>query len=124
MGSQYPVKSAALNGNDNKLMSKPMFEALQPHLALRPRSTPLTEELLDWSDVIFYMQECNLKRLKRDFPSVPTEKCINITKFVDDPNLKEVKDPHFTGKHKEVVSQLFRCIDKIVSCYVNTSHPS
>ena len=94
-------------------MNKVMYSLIQNLYPERPRSVALTEELLDWADIIFYMQEVNLKRLRRDYGDKWDHKCKNITYCTQ--GLDEIKDPHFTATQGFAFSNISTCIYNIVN---------
>jgi protein-tyrosine-phosphatase len=67
------------------------------------RSTAVTQELVDWADEIFYMDDANKKRFVDKFGDLPkAQKLSNLI-----PGVKKIPDPAFadgTDMHHEVVN--------------------
>jgi protein-tyrosine phosphatase len=104
----YPhieVKSAGLKTTDGRITAKKMREVLNDHGYKTEgiRSTAVTQELVDWADEIFYMDDANKKRFVEKFGDLPkAQKLSNLI-----PGVKKIPDPAFadgTDMHHEVVN--------------------
>ena len=104
----YPhieVKSAGLKTTDGRITAKKMREVLNDHGYKTEgiRSTAVTQELVDWADEIFYMDDANKKRFVDKFGDLPkAQKLSNLI-----PGVKKIPDPAFangTDMHHEVVN--------------------
>ena len=104
----YPhieVKSAGLKTTDGRITAKKMREVLNDHGYKTEgiRSTAVTQELVDWADEIFYMDDANKKRFVDKFGDLPkAQKLSNLI-----PGVKKIPDPAFadgTDMHHDVVN--------------------
>jgi protein-tyrosine phosphatase len=104
----YPhieVKSAGLKTTDGRITAKKMRDVLNDHGYKTEgiRSTAVTQELVDWADEIFYMDDANKKRFVDKFGDLPkAQKLSNLI-----PGVKKIPDPAFadgTNMHHEVVN--------------------
>jgi len=104
----YPhieVKSAGLKTTDGRITAKKMRDVLNDHGYKTEgiRSTAVTQELVDWADEIFYMDDANKKRFVDKFGDLPkAQKLSNLI-----PGVKRIPDPAFadgTDMHHEVVN--------------------
>lgn len=104
----YPhieVKSAGLKTTDGRITAKKMREVLNDvgYKTEGIRSTAVTQELVDWADEIFYMDDANKKRFVDKFGDLPkAQKLSNLI-----PGVKKIPDPAFangTDMHHEVVN--------------------
>ena len=104
----YPhieVKSAGLKTTDGRITAKKMRDVLNDHGYKTEgiRSTAVTQELVDWADEIFYMDDANKKRFVDKFGDLPkAQKLSNLI-----PGVKKIPDPAFadgTDMHHEVVN--------------------
>lgn len=83
------------------------------------RSQPLTEGLLGWADIVFYMDSGNLKRLAR-FNSQHSPKFFPLGELID---RRSIPDPHFSAgneQHKLVIDMLAEALRK----YIENGLPS
>lgn len=104
----YPhieVKSAGLKTTDGRITAKKMRDVLNDvgYKTEGIRSTAVTQELIDWADEIFYMDDANKKRFIDKFGDLPkAQKLSNLI-----PGVKKIPDPAFadgTDMHHEVVN--------------------
>jgi protein-tyrosine phosphatase len=104
----YPhieVKSAGLKTTDGRITAKKMRDVLNDvgYKTEGIRSTAVTQELVDWADEIFYMDDANKKRFVDKFGDLPkAQKLSNLI-----PGVKRIPDPAFadgTDMHHEVVN--------------------
>ena len=104
----YPhieVKSAGLKTTDGRITAKKMRDVLNDvgYKTEGIRSTAVTQELVDWADEIFYMDDANKKRFVDKFGDLPkAQKLSNLI-----PGVKKIPDPAFangTDMHHEVVN--------------------
>ena len=112
----YPeleVKSCGLKTKDGKITAKKMRDVLEaegyPNEGIR--STVITQELVDWADQIFYMDDANEKRFVEQFGEMDkAEKLSNQIVGV-----KKIPDPAFaegTEMHHEVCRLIRLALDK------------
>ena len=104
----YPhieVKSAGLKTTDGRITAKKMRDVLNDvgYKTEGIRSTAVTQELVDWADEIFYMDDANKKIFVDKFGDLPkAQKLSNLI-----PGVKKIPDPAFadgTDMHHEVVN--------------------
>lgn len=104
----YPhieVKSAGLKTVDGRITAKKMRDVLTDvgYKTEGIRSTVVTQELVDWADEIFYMDDANKKRFVDKFGDLPkAQKLSNLI-----PGVKKIPDPAFaegTDMHHDVVN--------------------
>lgn len=120
LSGQFKIESRACSseeiGND---IYPPMKEALRragisfgPHAAAR-----LTQRDYDQADVIYYMDESNLRRLS--YWIADTKHIYKL--LCDGMPFQEIEDPWYTGNFDKVVVQITACIEKIFGSYENKS---
>jgi len=113
----WEIKSAALKDTKGgEITAKKMRDALTemgyPGEGLR--STPISQELIDWSDVIFYMDTSNEKKLEDKFSSSVFNKAIRISNLIGIP---KIPDPNFAKGnelHKQVITMLEVALGKYI----------
>lgn len=101
---QYEVKSAGLKTKDGRITAKKMRETLQKegYPSEGIRSTAVTQDLVDWADQIFYMDDANERRFKDAFGEMA--KAQKLSNMI--PGVKKIPDPAFadgTDMHHEVI---------------------
>lgn len=79
------------------------------------RAKQITQELVEWSDVILCMEPGNAKKLRAMFPDMDVDKIVMIADFIS--GLDKIPDPHFASK--ETKDQVFTdCYKAIrIGCY-------
>lgn len=102
------VKSAGVKTKGNVLTAKKMRRALKQmgYEDNQIRSTPIDQEIVDWADKIFYMDEPNKKRLIAKFGKDILKKSQKISVLL---GLSKIPDPHFSQgshMHREVINML------------------
>lgn len=109
---QHEVKSAGLKTKDGKITAKKMRDALNElgYPTEGIRSSVCTQELIDWADKVFYMDNGNETRLQEQFGEVPhAERLSNHI-----PGLSKIPDPHFAegnDLHKKVIGMIERALE-------------
>lgn len=112
----YPeleVKSCGLKTKDGKITAKKMRDVLneEGYKTEGIRSTVISQELVDWADKIFYMDDANEKRFVEQFGELSkAEKLSNQIA-----GIKKIPDPAFaegTEMHKEVTRLIRLALDK------------
>ena len=112
----YPeleVKSCGLKTKDGKITAKKMRDVLEVegYKTEGIRSTVISQELVDWADQIFYMDDANEKRFVEQFGEMSkAEKLSNQIVGV-----KKIPDPAFaegTEMHHEVCRLIRLALDK------------
>lgn len=104
----YPnieVKSAGLKTTDGRITAKKMRETLTEcgYKTEGIRSTAVTQELVDWADQIFYMDDANEKRFIDKFGKM--DKAQKLSNLI--PGVKRIPDPAYaegTEMHKQVIT--------------------
>lgn len=111
----YPnleVKSCGLKARQGELTTKKMREALalNGYPTDGIRSTLITEELVDWADKVFYMDNANEKRFEERFGELgKAEKLSNYAE------VKRIPDPHFAkgiDMHIHVIKLIQKALTK------------
>ncbi len=104
------VTSAALTNKKSLITTKRMREALEKagYKYTEIRSKPVTQVLIDWADLIFYMQKSHLKDLQKFGTS---SKYFPLSKFI---NQAKIHDPAFDSSHPMVVHDIERAIRKFM----------
>jgi len=111
------VDSACLSDKNGGLItSKRMIQALEDKdfNYFEIRSKFLTSNLINWADVVFYMDRANYERLIDQFGQ--NQKFVPIVKY-SSYNIEKIPDPHFfkgNEMHKKVVDLIFDCCQNIV----------
>lgn len=115
---EWEVKSAALKETKGgEITTLKMRTALSergfPTNGIR--STPASQELVDWADVIFYMDNPNQQRLVAKFGNEVMDKSILISQLVGIP---KVPDPNFakgTELHLHVIDIIRAALEKYIA---------
>ena len=103
----YPnleVRSCGLKTTNGKITAKKMRDVLteEGYKTEGIRSQVATQELVDWADQIFYMDDANENRFKEQFGEMAkAQKLSNLIAGV-----KKIPDPAFaegTDMHREVI---------------------
>lgn len=97
------VDSAALKNKKNLIITKRMREALQKHnyKYTEIRSKPLTKSLINWADIVFYMQPSHLRDLMSKFGT--SNKYVSLAKYI---GKTKIHDPAFDGTQEEVLKDI------------------
>lgn len=115
----YPhleVKSCGLKTKDGKITAKKMRDVLtaEGYPTEGIRSAVITQELVDWADQIFYMDDANERRFVEQFGSLSkAQKLSNMVAGV-----KKIPDPAFaegTDMHHDVVRLIKLALDKWIT---------
>ncbi len=72
-------------------------------------SKQINQDLYDWADVIFVMDEQNLKDVNRKFGK--NNKTELITNWSSTPSIRKVPDPWYTNNFNEVYDILSDCLN-------------
>jgi protein-tyrosine phosphatase len=113
----WEVKSAALKETKGgEITAKKMREALREkgYQTEGLRSTPISKELIDWADVVFYMDSSNEKKLEEKYGKTVFDKSIRISRYLGIP---KIPDPNFAKSndlHKLVIDMLDAALDKYI----------
>ena len=104
---QHEVRSAGLKTKDGQITAKKMRDSLNEsgYPTEGIRSSVCTQELLDWADVVFYMDNGNEKRLRDQFGDVPHAE--RLSNYV--PGMNKIPDPAFaagTELHMKVIKMI------------------
>ena len=116
---KYPhleVRSCGLKTSDGKITAKKMRDTLNDagYITEGIRSTSITKELVDWADVIFYMDNPNKIRFETQFGEM--EKARKLSDFI--PGVDKIPDPAFaegTEMHKRVIALIEMALGKWIS---------
>ena len=115
----YPdleVKSCGLKATEGTLTTKKMRGILNEngYKTEGIRSTQINQELVDWADVIFYMDDANEKRFVNQFGNL--SKAQKLSNFI--PGVKKIPDPGFssgTEDHQKAFDLVKAAIDKWIT---------
>ena len=104
----WQVKSAGVKTKGNVLTSKKMRLALSHcgYGITSKRSTPITIRDIEWSDIVFYMDDSNAKHLFQKFGATTMDKAQKIAQFI---NQDKIPDPHYQKgflEHIKVIKML------------------
>ena len=113
---EYPdwqVKSCGLKTKDGKITAKKMRDVLNDsgYKTEGIRSTVITQELVDWADKIFYMDDSNEKRFIDQFGQM--DKAEKLSNYVSGVN--KIPDPAFaegTDMHRSVVLLIHKALKR------------
>jgi protein-tyrosine phosphatase len=110
---EWEVKSCGLKTKDGKITAKKMRDVLsaEGYQTEGIRSTVITQELVDWADYIFYMDDANEKRFVEQFGEI--SKAQKLSNLI--PGCKKIPDPAFaegTEMHKQVVNLIKNALSK------------
>ena len=79
------------------------------------RSTAIDQSLVDWADVIFYMDNANEKRFVEQFGSM--DKAMKLSNYI--PGVDKIPDPAFArqeeGLHERVIQLIKTSLEKWTS---------
>lgn len=112
----YPnieVRSCGLKTTNGKITAKKMRDVLtqEGYKTEGIRSQVATQELVEWADQIFYMDDSNEKRFKEQFGEMAkAQKLSNLI-----PGVKKIPDPAFadgTDMHREVITLIKSALSK------------
>jgi len=117
MEPHWDIRSAALKGKDGVRTTKKMRTALRSRGldGLGIRSTAVRQDLIDWADVIFYMDNGNERRLREQFGDEVFGKSVRVSDLIGETRIPDPNYSKGTKDHKRVVDQirsamrLFRC---------------
>lgn len=107
------VKSCGLKTKNGKITAKKMREALTDsgYPTEGIRSSVITQELVDWADKIFYMDDPNEKRFIEQFGAM--DKAQKLSNMI--PGVNKIPDPAFaegTEMHHEVIKLIKTALTK------------
>lgn len=112
---RWRVRSAATNLKGDQRMTRRMREALATagYDGSRHRSSPLSQELCQWADLIVGFQPSHIRAVE-----TLGYQCRSILDWSNKQDWTKVPDPHFdsTGRlHLEVVTFLIPTLDHLIS---------
>jgi len=110
---EWEVKSCGLKTTNGKITAKKMRDVLveSGYKTEGIRSTIITQELVDWADHIFYMDDANEKRFVEQFGEV--SKAQKLSNLI--PGVKKIPDPAFAegnSMHIEVINLIKLALNK------------
>lgn len=114
----WEVKSAALKETKGgEITAKKMRLALEEsgYDGTGIRSTPASQELIDWADVVFYMDTSNEEKLHAKFGEEVFKKSIRMSNLI---GLPKIPDPNF-AKTNELHKQVIKMIEVALEKYIN-----
>jgi len=115
---EWEIKSAALKETKGgEITAKKMRDALC-ELGYKTegiRSTPINQQLVDWADIIFYMDDSNKNKLEEKFGQQIFKKSIRISSLIGVP---KIPDPNF-AKDNELHKQVISMLEKALINYIN-----
>jgi protein-tyrosine-phosphatase len=109
----WEVKSCGLKTTNGKITAKKMRDVLvdSGYKTEGIRSSIITQELVDWADHIFYMDDANEKRFVEQFGEV--SKAQKLSNLI--PGVKKIPDPAFAegnSMHIEVINLIKLALNK------------
>lgn len=115
--SGFEVKSAGIYASKGSLASPQSVEVLsEKNIKLSHQSQPLTNELVDWADLILTMTE-NHKQAVIQLNIKSVEKTFTLIEFVDETNpQRDISDP-FGGPvevYRHTMEQMEQYIERLV----------
>ena len=114
---EWEVKSAALKDTKGgEITAKKMRLALEElgYDGTGLRSTPVSQELIDWADVVFYMDTSNEEKLRTKFGEEVFKKAVRMSKLI---GLPKIPDPNF-AKTNELHKQVIKMIEVALGKYI------
>jgi protein-tyrosine phosphatase len=110
---EWEVKSCGLKTTNGKITAKKMRDVLvdSGYKTEGIRSSIITQELVDWADHIFYMDDANEKRFVEQFGEV--SKAQKLSNLI--PGVKKIPDPAFAegnSMHIEVINLIKLALNK------------
>jgi len=113
----WEIKSAALKETKGgEITAKKMRDALNekgfPTEGIR--SVPISQELVDWADIIFYMDSSNENKLEEKFGPQVFTKAKRLSNYIGIP---KIPDPNFAKTndlHKQVIDMINAAITKFI----------
>ena len=113
---EWGVKSAGVSTKGNVLTAKKMRQALDycGYKTTSIRSTSITDKEIDWSDIVFYMDDSNAKHLFNKFGAKAMDKTVKIANLI---GLDKIPDPHYQkgyGEHIKVVKMLQKALGSYI----------
>ena len=110
---QHEYKSAGLKTKDGRITAKKMRDVLT-EFGYEPsiRSSVCTQELVDWADQVFYMDDANARRFADQFPN-DVDKAQKLCDHI--PGINKIPDPAFaegTTMHRQVVNLIKHALEK------------
>lgn len=124
MRPDWNVKSAALKDTKgNEITAKKMRTALSEsgYDGTGIRSTPVSKDLIDWADVVFYMDNSNENKLREKFGEEVFNKAKRISSLI---NVPKIPDPNFaqgTELHKQVIMMLEEALKIFIGKHESTA---
>ena len=79
------------------------------------RSTAISDELVEWADVIFYMDDSNEKKLYTRFQTKASVKAIRLSNLIGE---KKIPDPNFSKTnelHKTVIDMIIKALNEYIN---------
>lgn len=109
----WDVKSCGLKTKDGKITAKKMRDVLNDsgYTTEGIRSTAITQELVDWADKIFYMDDANERRFIEQFGQM--DKAEKLSNYIMGVN--KIPDPAFaegTDAHRNVILLIHKALKK------------
>lgn len=117
MKPDWNVRSAALkNTKGNEITAKKMREALTNlgYDGTGIRSTPVSQDHIDWADVVFYMDNSNENKLREKFGEEVFKKAKRISSLI---NVPKIPDPNF-AQGNELHKQVIRMLEEALKVYI------
>ncbi len=109
----WDVKSCGLKTKDGKITAKKMRDVLNDsgYKTEGIRSTAITQELVDWADHIFYMDDANERRFIEQFGQM--DKAEKLSNHII--GVSKIPDPAFaegTDAHRNVILLIHKALKK------------
>ena len=116
---EWEVKSAALKDTKGgEITAKKMRDALNElgYKTTGIRSTPVSEELMQWADIVFYMDDSNHKKLLKYVKYA--NKFVRLSDLIYAP---KIPDPNF-AKGNELHKEVIRMIEQALDIYIKAEN--
>lgn len=110
---QHEYKSAGLKTKDGRITAKRMRECLTElgYPTEGIRSSVCTQELVDWADQVFYMDDANARRFQEQFPN-DVSKARKLSDYIA--GINKIPDPAFaegTRIHRQVINLIRNALE-------------
>ncbi len=117
MRPDWEVKSAALKDTKGgQITAKKMRDALNEkgYTTEGIRATPISQELVDWADFIFYMDTPNEKKLAEKFGDKIFIKAIRLSNLLGIPKIPDPNYEKTNELHKKIIDMIKVAMDKFI----------
>ena len=114
-GRRVEVRSASVLGIADKPAHKNSIKVMEEFdISLRDhRSTPLTQELMNWADYVLVMEYAHMARLRKKYPDCEAK----VALLGGYGGYTEIRDPvrsYFAGPFRQCRKEILRCVEGFV----------